>query len=87
MSEEQSQEQVEKYHEKLKSDAEAGGYHLNPDGSITGPLLEGLLRNSKRYGYALCPCRLTGRSNEADLDIICPCDYRDLDLEEYGNCY
>jgi ferredoxin-thioredoxin reductase catalytic subunit len=24
---------------------------------------------------------------EADRDIICPCDYRDADLDEYGQCY
>ncbi len=24
---------------------------------------------------------------ELDRDIICPCDYRDPDVEEYGTCY
>jgi rubrerythrin len=24
---------------------------------------------------------------ELDRDIICPCDYRDLDVEEYGSCF
>ena len=24
---------------------------------------------------------------EKDLDIICPCDYRDPDLADYGACY
>ncbi len=24
---------------------------------------------------------------EDDLDIICPCDYRDPDLNQYGACY
>jgi ferredoxin-thioredoxin reductase catalytic subunit len=35
----------------------------------------------------LCPCRLSGGSREADLDVICPCDYRDADLDEYDTCY
>jgi rubrerythrin len=26
-------------------------------------------------------------TKEADLDIICPCDYRDPDLVDYGACY
>jgi ferredoxin-thioredoxin reductase catalytic chain len=30
---------------------------------------------------------LTLGGKEADLDVICPCDYRDADLEEYGCCY
>ena len=29
----------------------------------------------------------TSLSKKEDLDIICPCDYRDPDLNEYGNCY
>jgi rubrerythrin len=24
---------------------------------------------------------------QKDLDIICPCDYRDPDLDQYGACY
>ncbi len=55
--------------------------------SVTYPVVEGILKNIKRYGYPLCPCRLSGGSREKDLDIICPCDYRDEDTEEYGACY
>lgn len=80
-------DKVLELHRRLAEDAEAGGYHINPDASNTIPLVKGLARNTKRYGYALCPCRLTGGSREADLDVICPCDYRDADLEEYDTCY
>ncbi len=31
-------------------------------------------------------CRLASGAKE-DLDIICPCDYRDPDLDEYDACY
>ena len=34
-----------------------------------------------------CPCRLSVGIKEEDLDIICPCDYRDADLDEFGACY
>jgi ferredoxin-thioredoxin reductase catalytic chain len=37
--------------------------------------------------YWLCPCRLGDGAREEDLDIICPCDYRDADLAEYGCCF
>ena len=50
-------------------------------------LLEGLLINKERYGYMCCPCRLAARDREADRDIICPCDYREPDVKEYGSCY
>jgi len=74
-------------HESLREQAEAFGYHLNPDTEMTLFLVDGLLRNRERYGYMLCPCRVGEGEREKDLDIICPCDYRDADLEEYGQCY
>lgn len=82
-----STEEVMALYERLYRDAEAGGYHLNPDKTFTLALVEGLLINEKRYGYWACPCRLASGDKEQDLDIICPCDYRDADLLDWGNCY
>ena len=82
-----SYEQVERLFQRLHMEAEAGGYHLNPDTPFTKELVKGLLINEKRYGYWACPCRLASGSKEEDLDIICPCDYRDPDLTDYGACY
>ena len=64
-----------------------GGYYLNPDLSITLTLIEGLIVNTGRYSYQSCPCRLASGDKTVDSDIICPCDYRDPDLEEFGSCY
>jgi len=80
-------EEVDHLYQRLNREAEAGGYHLNPDGPFTKDLLHGLLVNEKRYGYWACPCRLASGDKAEDLDIICPCDYRDPDLNEYGACY
>jgi len=80
-------ERVRKTYEQLKADAEAGGYHLNPDEAWTLGLIEGLLTNEERYGYWACPCRLASGNKDEDLDIICPCDYRDPDLHDWGACY
>jgi len=80
-------ERIDALYQKLKRDAEASGYHLNPDESFTRELVESLLINQDRYGYMSCPCRLSTGIKQEDLDIICPCDYRDPDLEEYGTCY
>lgn len=73
--------------DKIKKDASSSGYTLNPDGEFTMALVEGLAVNEKRYGYQSCPCRLSAGVKEKDLDIICPCDYRDADLNEFGACY
>jgi ferredoxin-thioredoxin reductase catalytic subunit len=82
-----TQEQVDKLYERLNKEAEAYGYHLNPDTSFTKDLVKGILVNEKRYGYWDCPCRLASGNKEEDLDIICPCDYRDQDVVEYGACF
>jgi ferredoxin-thioredoxin reductase catalytic chain len=72
---------------KLKADALAGGYRINPDDGFTMVIAEGLLANEARYGYQACPCRLASGTIEEDRDMICPCDYRDADLTDYGACY
>ncbi len=86
-SEKVSQDEVDKLYERLKKEAEAGGYYLNPDIAFTKELVRGLLVNEGRYGYWSCPCRLASGKKEEDLDIICPCDYRDPDLTAYDACY
>ena len=80
-------EEIENLYQRLKKETESAGYYLNPDVAFTKDLIEGILVNQKRYGYWNCPCRLATGIKEKDLDIICPCDYRDPDLNEYGCCY
>lgn len=79
--------EIDRAYEKYKKDAIAGGYNINPDVSFTKNLIEGLLVNQARYGYPSCPCRLSMGNKEDDLDIICPCDYRDRDVVDNGACY
>ena len=79
--------EVSRLNKTLSEEAESGGYHLNPDEEITLELVKGLLINEKRYGYRACPCRLASGDKNEDLDIICPCDYRDPDLADYDTCY
>jgi ferredoxin-thioredoxin reductase catalytic subunit len=72
---------------RLNEEAEKFGYHLNPDVEFTKELIRSLLINGKRYGYPSCPCRLASGVKAEDLDIICPCDYRDPDLSQFGACF
>lgn len=82
-----SDEELDKFYNKIKENAEASGYHLNPNVEFTKYLLKNILSNEKRYGYGACPCRLASGNKEEDLDIICPCNYRDPDLNDYNTCY
>jgi ferredoxin-thioredoxin reductase catalytic subunit len=84
---EPSDEAVDALRDKLAKEAEEGGYHLNPDTGFVNDLMRGLLVNEARHGYRCCPCRLASGDEADDLDIVCPCDYRDPDLSEYGCCY
>jgi ferredoxin-thioredoxin reductase catalytic chain len=82
-----SPQEIDALYKRLDKEAKAAGYHLNPDEEFTRGLVEGLLINAKRYGYRACPCRLSSGDKAQDLDIICPCDYRDPDLLDWGACY
>ena len=72
---------------RLDRDARSGGYLLNPNKEDTLALCEGLLTNAKRFGYQSCPCRVADGDRDRDRDIICPCDYRDPDLNDWGACF
>ena len=87
MAQEITQEAIDKLYDRLNSEAKAGGYNLNPDVEFTMDLVRGLLANEARYGYMNCPCRRATGVRAEDLDIICPCDYRDSDVLEYDACY
>ncbi len=82
-----SDEEINQLYKRLDKYAESNGYHLNPDSEFTKYLIKSLLINQKRYGYWACPCRIASGNRKEDSDIICPCIYRDPDVEEYGACY
>lgn len=71
----------------LKKIQEPKGYYFNGDMTMTMPLLESLLINKERFGYMACPCRLANGTFEADRDIVCPCEYREADVKEFGACF
>ncbi len=78
---------LEETRRRAEADAKTFGYYLTPQPELLTAFLEGLKTNEDRYGYPLCPCRLTSGNFEYDRDIICPCDYRDPDVTQYGACY
>jgi ferredoxin-thioredoxin reductase catalytic chain len=78
---------LEQVRKRAETDAKTYGYYLIPDKDLLQAFLEGLKTNEDRYGYPSCPCRLASGNLDYDRDIICPCDYRDPDVTEYGACY
>jgi ferredoxin-thioredoxin reductase catalytic subunit len=72
---------------RARRDARQRGIYLTPDAINLNNLIEGIKDNEDRYGYPSCPCRLATGILELDRDIICPCDYRDPDVAEFGSCF
>jgi ferredoxin-thioredoxin reductase catalytic chain len=73
--------------EYIQKNAKENGYFLCPDKQLFNDLIDGLVTNTGRYGYGSCPCRVSSGIKTNDSDIICPCEYRDADVNEYGMCY
>ena len=78
---------AEQLYEMLKKVQEPKGYYFSDDTERVTDLMQALLANKERYGYMVCPCRLSSGNKEKDRDIICPCVYRTEDVAEYGSCY
>ena len=78
---------IQALYDMLRKAQEARGYFFSLDKPRVFELLEALLLNKERYGYMVCPCRLASGDRENDKDIICPCVYREPDVEEFGSCY
>ena len=78
---------IEEIKRRAERDAKSRGFYLTSDEELLDGLLKGLKENLDRYGYFSCPCRIASGKFELDRDIICPCDYRDPDVLEFGACY
>ena len=78
---------LEQLYDTLKKSQEKKGAYFNKDKDLVFELLESLQLNKERYGYMACPCRLASGDRDQDKDIICPCEYREPDMEEFGTCY
>ena len=50
--------EIDRLYERINKEAEATGYHLNPDIRFVKWLVRSLIINDRRYGYWACPCRL-----------------------------
>lgn len=70
----------------VKQVATKRGWVINSDQSLVDPILEGLRTQTQRYGRPFCPCRDVD-GGDADRDIVCPCQYAQPDIQEFGQCY
>lgn len=63
-------------------------FMLNPDRKHVGMIFTGLTENEKKYGMKLCPCRLRDGTQETDLKLICPCNFKAQEIwAKEGRCW
>jgi len=72
---------------RMQKKADEAKFYICPDKTLLDDLLDGLVKNEERYAYASCPCRVSSGVKDNDVDIICPCEYREADIGEFGTCY
>ncbi len=72
---------------EMHKNAQNNHFYLCSDQQLLDTLIDGLSVNHQRYGYGSCPCRISSGNKIYDSDIICPCEYRDADVNEFGMCY
>jgi ferredoxin-thioredoxin reductase catalytic chain len=67
--------------------AKKNGYKLQEDDKILNTIIDGLIRNMKKYKVRYCPCRIPSGDFEKDKDIICPCKFHKSEIEKDGFCH
>lgn len=81
-----TEELENQYAQWAESYASDNGWVLNPDSRQRAAVLKGLARNTVKFGYAYCPCRIRSGNPKEDEKIICPCDFHRDELDQAGHC-
>lgn len=79
-------EKIEKMIKEYEEYATKNNYKLNPNIEVVKIIIKRLLENEKKYGFRYCPCRRIWGNSEEDKKKICPCDFRQTEIEEQGHC-
>jgi ferredoxin-thioredoxin reductase catalytic chain len=65
-----------------------GKFKLNSDAEKVRLLAEGVLNNEDNRGFGYCPCRMTIGDKNADVNLICPCNFKlQKTWKEKGECW
>ncbi len=68
--------------------AAPGKFKINPDAERVELLAEGVLNNEDNHGFKYCPCRLASGDKQADLRLICPCNFKaQKTWQDQGECW
>jgi thioredoxin 1 len=86
LSNQNSEQNVDKLIEKYDNYAKSVGIKLNPDKKTVERVVNGLIANEKKYGEKYCPCRRVSGNKEEDSKKICPCIWGKDEVKKDGHC-
>jgi len=67
---------------------EGNDFCLSDNHKNTELIAEGVLNIESKKGFKYCPCRLPSGDLKKDLNLICPCNFKALDIwKEEGRCW
>jgi ferredoxin-thioredoxin reductase catalytic chain len=65
--------------------SEKTDFKLNPDAEHVDMVAKGVLKNEEKFGLKLCPCRLRDGTRKMDLELICPCNFKNQEIWKTKN--
>ena len=71
---------IDKYCEKK-------GYAVNPSWMMTTNLKSNLCEMEATFGKRYCPCFEPSGDKELDKKMMCPCEFIEDEIAEYGTCH
>ncbi len=80
-------DEVKKQHRWITKYTEQKGYVLNPNLMMSKNLEVWLSEMEATFGKRYCPCFEPSGDRELDKKMLCPCEFIEDEIEEYGTCH
>lgn len=79
--------QVKKQHKWIQKYTAKNNYALNPSWMMSTNLEVWLSEMEATFGKRYCPCFEPSGDAELDKKMMCPCEFIDDEIKEYGTCH
>lgn len=79
--------QVKKQHKWIKKYTAKNNYALNPSWMMSTNLEIWLSEMEATFGKRYCPCFEPSGNAELDKKMMCPCEFIEDEIKEYGTCH
>ena len=80
-------ESAKKQQKWIEKYCEQKGYAVNPSWMMATNLKSNLCEMEATFGKRYCPCFEPSGNKELDKKMMCPCEYIEDEIAEYGTCH